>query len=197
MQASWRSTSTPPLLQDAWKGPVKIALVVLSLGCVVLNASASTIDLEDTAGGGVSPALLQFVGAGSYVLFVACVVTGAVLVGSFSRALLASAREEQTALESKDLRRAAHQRTTVRTLLGPASISTSMPMGEPSTSAIASTAQAAAINALHEVPRDRGAWVARPLSSRPALRGPARHDRPAVRQLYSSITVAVAELSPR
>ena len=192
-----------PLLQDAWKGPVKVALIVLSLGCVILNASASTIDLEEAAGGGSSShALVEFVSAGSYILFVACVVTGAVLIASFSRALLASAREEQKAIESKDLRRAAHPRTAVRALLNPAAAS--VPEGEPPTSVAASTAaQAAAFNAL-EVPSDRGSWAAMPKLPRAARgtrlppRGPAQ-DRPAVRQLYSGVPVtkAVAGLSPQ
>ena len=87
-----------PLLQDAWKGPAKIALIFLSFGCVLLNASAKSEDLLSEQ---PSASLTQSVLVGSYILFVSCVVTAAVLVGSFARSLLsAAAREEATLKEA-------------------------------------------------------------------------------------------------
>lgn len=86
--------------QDAWKGPVKVALVLLSMSCVALNASATTVDIMEGAGQSAA-SLIQSVSVGSYLLFVACVATAVVLVGSFARTLVVAAREEQEGMAAR------------------------------------------------------------------------------------------------
>jgi hypothetical protein len=63
----------PPCEQDAWKGPVKAALLLLAVGCVSLNAAAAAIDITGSA-------YSDSVAAFAYFLFAACIATGAVLI---------------------------------------------------------------------------------------------------------------------
>lgn len=57
---------------------MKIALIVLSICCVSLNAAASALDLQELSA--TAPVLKSTVTVGSYFLFVLCIVTGCILV---------------------------------------------------------------------------------------------------------------------
>lgn len=80
---------------DAWKGPIKLTLILLALGCVALNASASALAIWQSDGSYVDPSLPGSITVGAYLLFTACVLAAVVLFGSFGRALLSAAAFEQ------------------------------------------------------------------------------------------------------
>lgn len=65
-------TVQPYLPEHAWRTPVKALLLIVSISCVLLNA---TVDMLSLGIGGDQASLQSSITVGSYLLFVLCVVT--------------------------------------------------------------------------------------------------------------------------
>jgi hypothetical protein len=100
----------PYLPEHAWRGPVKAMLILVSAGCVMLNASVLALDLgyDDVRG-----SLGLSVTVGAYLLFVACILAAVVLLWGFCRSIYLSAQTEQI---ERDREHAGAWRSKVRKL---------------------------------------------------------------------------------
>lgn len=78
---------------DAWKAPVKVMLLLLTVACAAVNAAATAMGLGY---GGAS--LGAGIRAASYVLFAACCVTVSLLVVGFGWSTWSSAGREEKAI---------------------------------------------------------------------------------------------------
>ena len=96
LHTMWVRPFTPV---QAWKGPVRAALLVLAAASAAVVAWAGALDLRVLNGPRASMALI----AGSYALAVLFCITIAVMVASVAAAMLRGVREEQAHIRAMEL----------------------------------------------------------------------------------------------